>query len=398
MGELNVQVRLHGAVVEDRVLAVRDRLVVGDWPGAAIGFPGASIQVSRAGGHLRVLGRRLGEGESVHLELGDVGVTMTHTEPLEIRPRATPTIDHRFLGAAVLMVGIGTWIDAAESWIDRMPANKRPIASTVMRDVVEAARYTPSSEIRASRPFSPLESTKTSVPAGVGEGPKHRNDDHKTGVGYHRWYRNMIPADGSAFTANEQLEKNPNDAEARRVVARAAYHAGRFGLSAWHYRNILAQYPHDTSARLRLAWSARRQGLHGQELHQYQHILDEQPQNILALGGAATALTRLGRFSEARDTMDALQILAPTSAVTESSGAIIEGIHGEQERAIASLRRALDSREQLAPELQLELRQDIAVDPAFAAMRADWRLRSMLRRSLGAAAPRGWSAKTRPIR
>jgi tetratricopeptide (TPR) repeat protein len=212
-------------------------------------------------------------------------------------------------------------------------------------------------------------------------------------VGYYSWYKNMIPVDRMARKANVALEANPGDAEARRVVARAAYHAGRFELAGWHYQGILDEYPHDTAARLRLAWTARRQGLHRAELAMYQQILDAHPQHILALGGAATALARLGQFGEAHDTLDALQILAPTSPVAESSGAIIEAIRGEHVRAVASLRRALESRDQLDPELQLELRQDIAVDPAFAGMRADWKMRSMLRRVLGGAAPRGESAQ-----
>lgn len=399
MGELYIQVCLHDIVVEDRVLRVRERIVVGDWPGALVSFPGASIQVSRSGSHLSVLGERLQEGESTALDLGDVSVSLTHTVPAR-GPRASiPSVDHRFFCAALVMVAAGSWVDAAEHWIERIPDLDRWEARSAIRDVVHTVRSSGSREVVSSAQFAQREPTlRDTTRDAVGEGPRHISDDHVTGIGYSQWYKNMIPADGLAVEANFDLEADPADAEARRVVARAAYHAGLFELSAWHYRAILNEFPHDTAARLHLAWSIRRQGHHRAELALYQEILEVQPQHLLALGGAATALARLGKFDEAKDTMDALQILAPVSPISEASGAVIEAIRGNRDWAIASLRRAIEHQDQLDPELQLELRQDIAVDPAFSVLRADWKMRTMLRRVLGAAAPRGLSAQNRRTR
>jgi Flp pilus assembly protein TadD len=399
VGELHIQVCLHDIVVEDRVLRVRDPIVLGDWPGALVSFPGASIQVSRSGSHLSVLGERLKEGDSTGLKLGDVSVSLTHTVPARGTRPSVPSVDHRFFCAALVMVAVGSWVDAAEHWIERVPDIDGWEARSVIRDVIHAVRSTGAGEVVSSAQFAQRETTLSgATKEAVGEGPRHINDDHLTGIGYSRWYKNMIPADRLAVEANLDLEADPTDAEARRVVARAAYHAGRFELSAWHYQTILDDFPHDTSARLRLAWSARRQGHHRAELEMYQEILEIQPQHLLALGGAATALARLGDFDEAQDTMDALQILAPANPISETSGAVIEAIRGRHDWAIASLRRAIEHQEQLDPELQLELRQDIAVDPAFSVLRADWKMRTMLRRVLGAAAPRGLSAQNHRTR
>lgn len=394
MGELSIQVRLFDSVVEDRVLRVREPLIVGDWPGARVGFPGAAVQVSRSGQHLRVLGRRLDEGESVEMDLGGVGVTFTHTEKLTTTSPLRPGFDHRFLGAALVMVMIGGWLDAAEQWAQRIPNMEGRDTQNWIREVVEAAQGEPLKQSAASARVARIEkaSLENDLPA-VAEGPRHRNDDALTGIGYHQWYRNMVPADQVTLEANRALDADPTDAEARRIVARAAYHAGRFELASWHYRTILKDFPHDTAVRLRLAWSLRRQGKHQAELDLYQAILDAEPQHLLALGGAATALARMARYGESQDTLDALQILAPTSPITEGASATIAAIRGNHEWAIASLRRAVESREQLGPEIRIEQRQDIAVDPAFATLRSDWRLRTMLRRVLGGAAPRGFTAK-----
>ena len=63
-------------------------------------------------------------------------------------------------------------------------------------------------------------------------------------------------------------------------------------------------------------------------------------------------------------------------------------MQGREAEAIEALEDGFAARAQLSKELQIEMRRDIALDPAFKAMRSDWRLRAMLLRHLGAAAPR----------
>ena len=198
----------------------------------------------------------------------------------------------------------------------------------------------------------------------------------------------MVPVDARTLDADEHLLRDPSHTEARRLLARAAYHAGEFDLAEWHYTALLERVPNDTYAKSRLAWALRRQGNHQRELDIYQDILSEQPAHLLSLSGAAAALGRLGRLSAARDTFDALQILAPTSPLTELTSATLEAIQHRDGAALSSIERALVDQEQLDVEMQIEFRHDIAIDPVFARIRKTTKLRSMLRRHLGAAAPR----------
>jgi hypothetical protein len=70
------------------------------------------------------------------------------------------------------------------------------------------------------------------------------------------------------------------------------------------------------------------------------------------------------------------------------TAAFVEASSGQSVRAVTSLSRAVAAREALDKELQFELRRDMAIDPMFAGLRAERTLLGMLRRHLGAAAPR----------
>jgi tetratricopeptide (TPR) repeat protein len=189
--------------------------------------------------------------------------------------------------------------------------------------------------------------------------------------------------------ANRRLNLDPDDSEARRIVGRAAYNAGRFRLAAWHYGQLVERFPADHHARLRLAWAERRQGLHRNELDHYEVILNRYPGHALALSGKSMAAARLGRFVEAQALVEQLHVVAPTHPYTDVTSAVLEAVRGQDNDALRSIRRAVEGRDRLDEELQVELRRDIATDPAFLPLRNHWRLRAVLRRHFAAASPRG---------
>jgi hypothetical protein len=68
--------------------------------------------------------------------------------------------------------------------------------------------------------------------------------------------------------------------------------------------------------------------------------------------------------------------------------ALCASLQGREDEAIAHLEEAISRRGAMSDDLQIELRRDLALDPALAPLRADPRLRAMLSRQLGAASPR----------
>jgi len=389
MGSLSVEIRLFDQVIEHRVLPPANSILLGDSPDAKVVFPYPPFPVLKAGKHFRVLGAELAEGDDFTLEVGTFQVVMTHT-PAAWRQWGTQLeIDPRFFAVTLVMVLSGGWIDAADHWLGRQPwvtndwlATQRwyePNGNPKAEGAPEAAVVRVSTDLEANHPQRVRRA----------DGPQHLSDDRVTGVGYHRWFKQVVPKDPNAFQADIRLELDPDDIEARRIVGRAAYNQGRFSLASWHYQQILDRYPDDHHARLRLAWAERRQGHHQAEYGLYSEILTTLPAHVLALGGSSMAAARLGRFVEAQRLLEVLHVVAPTDPYTDLTSAVLESARGQDREALRSIRRTIERRDLFDEELQVELRRDIATDPSFAALRSHWRLRAVLRRHFAAASPRG---------
>ena len=129
--------------------------------------------------------------------------------------------------------------------------------------------------------------------------------------------------------------------------------------------------------------------MHTEEMNHYDQLLASNPDHTLALSGRAMAAARTGRFVEAQRLVERLHVIAPTHPYTDVTSAVLEASRGQDGEALRSLRRAVESRDRLDEELQVELRRDIATDPVFLPLRNQWRLRALLRRHYAAASPRG---------
>lgn len=389
MGDLSVTVRLNGQIVEEQVLRVNRVVRIGEGAGSAVSFPGADVAVVRMGDRLAVRGRSLEEGEEVHISLGPVEVAVEHTLRARLPHEWVGLWDGRFFAAALLVTAVGTWFDAAEMWLDRLPRDT-PVAVSQLHNLLSGGPSTALRQRAAAMHPTPdpaRGSAQAEAPA-MTDGPRHRPDESSESLGWWAWYRNEVPRDDQEIEALERLTQVPDDASARRLLARSAYDKDDYDLASWHFRWILQRYPGDRDARLRLARSERRRGNHRVEAEIYRALLDEDPDNLLALSGLATALARLNRLDEALVLLDELQAVAPMSPLTELTVARVEALQGHDKSAIEALDRAFASREQLSQELQLELRRDLALDPAFSSLRKDRRLRGLVHRHLGAAGPR----------
>jgi len=388
MGDLSVLVRLNGDVVDDRVVEVEHLVRIGESPNAVVPFPGADLAIVRIGGRLSVRGRVLEEGDELGLRLGPVYVHIEHTVRARMPPEWAGLWDRRFLAAALLVVAAGTWFDAAEAWLDRQPEGSA-LGVTVVREAlggVEAIEGgTRALAMPAARPADLLDVP----PLALADGPRHESDDHLTGMAWAAWYRQLVPPDDDQrYDAEDRFAVDPDDAWARRVLARAAYDGDDPDTACWHYGWLVERFPEDPSLRLRLARSEQRRGRHRAEIDQYEEILASDPGEKEALAGFAVALARLNRLDEAAAVLDRLQFSAPDSPVTELTVAQLSAMAGHDRRALLALEGAVGSRSALSDEGQLELRRTLALDPVFQTLRRDPRLRSLIYRHLGAAGVR----------
>ncbi len=386
MGDLGVSVLVHGNVVEDRVVPVRRMVRLGESDDAVVSFPGADLAVVRVGQSLALRGRALEEGEEMCLSLGPVEVRLLHT----VRGGAFPLewgafLDKRFLAAAIVATVSGTWFDTAQSWVEQHgPALGSSVVDTFL-DTMEGRGALEAKAVVAPEARGSDDANRAPDESRIAEGPRHESDDRLTGTGYYAWYRGAVmadPAHGSWATLDR------TDVAARRRLARVAYDRDDWDAAAWHYRWLVEHVPDDRTAKLHLAWAERRRGHHDVEVALYKQILAADPNDALAEAGLALALARLGRMGEAKEMVDDLQVVAPMDPYTDVTMAMVAAVQGHDEDALAALDKALGARVQLSDELQVELRRDLALDPVLSSLRKDRRMSAILRKHLGAGAPR----------
>jgi Flp pilus assembly protein TadD len=387
MGDLAVRVCMGDYVVEDRVLRVRGLTRIGDCAGAQVVFPGTTLGIVRSGKNYRLRGHTLEEGERWRIGLGNIDVFLDNVPRFRTRTSMRSMVDLRFFATAIVVVAIGSWMDSVEMWIDRQPVEHAMHGGDSLKRLMLRVQETAAQRRTAAvTPRSDGTSTPARVQA-IADGPRHTPDDAISRTAYFRWYRRIVPNDSLAHDAGDRLVVDPSDASARRIIALAAYNADRFDTAAWHYQILLDGDPMDRGLLMRMAMAERRRGHHRNEIGLYRRILNRSGDDPAALRGLATALARMGRLDAAAEVLDHVEVAAPRDPYTDLTAATIAAIDGRNQDAIQALDRAVATRAQLRPEMQIELRRDIALDPAFASLRKDKRLRAVLRRHLSAAAP-----------
>jgi tetratricopeptide (TPR) repeat protein len=401
MGDLAVSVSLHGAPVADDLLRVRHIVRIGESPSAAVSFPGADIAVVRVGRDLAVRGRRLAEGQGIGVSLGPVRVWLEHTQRA---PRSRPLHEHldlRFLATALLVTVSGLWCETFGAALEARSGHgyvSQRVAELQLRGLLPSVSGPERAGAAGGRTAAVSSSGEDGGPDLPGralrEGPEASSDDLRSGVAYYAWYRGVVPDDdGTVALAQERLARSPADQGARDILARSAYEADRFEIAAAHFRWLLDRGDSgfaggEQDLLLRLARTERRLGRHAEEAELYQRILERDPADPWALSGQATVMARLGRFDEAASLLAQARAAAPELVYLGVHAAVIAAEQGLEQRTLELLEGVVERREELAPEHQVELRRDIALDPAFARLRTSDRLRVMLARHLGAAAPR----------
>ncbi len=397
MGDLAVSVSLHGSPVADAVIRVRHAVRIGEAPQAVVPFPGADIAIVRTGPDLAVRGRRLAEGQGIGVSLGPVRVWLEHTQRARVPHPWREHLDLRFLATALLVTVSGLWIETLDAALHARGADgfvSRQVAELQLRGVFPTFEdpSLPGAAGRTAAVRSTVEGSPSDHSDTLREGPEATSDDGRTGVAYYAWYRSVVPEDDISVLARDRLARSPSDHGAHDLLARSAYAADRFELAAAHFRWLVDRDALGLGSEQELLWrlarTERRLGRHSSEAELYERILELDSTDPWALGGKATVMARLGRFDEASDLLSQARVAAPGQVYLDVYDAVVAAEMGLEHRAVDLLEGVVEQREQLAPEYQVELRRDVALDPAFAPVRSSDRLRVMLARHLGAAAPR----------
>ena len=114
--------------------------------------------------------------------------------------------------------------------------------------------------------------------------------------------------------------------------------------------------------------------------------LELSPLDDHVLNNLAVCLAHQGRFDEALEIMEQLEILTPNDAYADLHRAKIYSAMGRKERAYKFLKLALDGSRGLDTMHHIEFRQDIRLDPAFDALRGEARWSKLLEAAYGSGA------------
>ena len=387
MGELQVTIRYNGFVVNHQVVRVRDVVRIGDSADAKVSFPGASVAVHRVGDALDIRGRRLLRGERTGFSLGQVKVELEHLRPLRVpRPRNSP-LDLRFLLLALGVTTAGMWADRLQATLLAPPKGQVALWVESASDLLPTARARERREqVAAVRP-SPEESL-LSTPVAAAEGRAATNDDRVTGIAYYRWYRSIVPSTLEAELARIRLAQDPENHGHKSRVARGAYDNDDFAQALAHYQGLLESDPGNTRWLWGRSQAEKRLGFHTRELESYRLILETDPDNAGAWASGAVTLGRMGDFDAAEDWLSrALEHGRGEPYLNLYEGMLL-ALQGEDQQALAAIEDTVRQRNALSVGHQIELRRDLAIDPAFSSLRGGTELRSLLWRHYAAAAPR----------
>ena len=380
MAKLHVIVSYHGQVVEDRVVKIQDPVRLGERPDAVVAFPGADIVVTQVDGDICWRGRRLREGDTASLALGDFVVDVEHIWPERMSySQAFSGLDLRFVLVLLGVTVTGMWVDTFNRVTRDSHRGEFLTQIGDFRDSYpEDAPWTQQAERSAAVQSVEAEEVFLVNPD-VWDGPRAKSDDERTGVAFYEWYRRSVPIPYVAVRSVGSTGLSTADHEA---LAMAAYAADNYEASLSHFQWLEAHHPEQGNWIEGVAASQKRLGMHQLELRSYQRILGINPDHMVAMGNRAVSLARLGRLGEAEAALDQLKTRYPYQSFSYHCEALVFGVQGMELEALGALERLFTEYSTLPLKLQEEIRRDLALDPAFSTLRADPRLRELLAEGL----------------
>ena len=267
---------------------------------------------------------------------------------------------------------------------------------------VEAPAATPG---EADHPTAQEPTPDPDIVAAAEGGKDDEGDDESVAVhvtegwGLTDWY-DTVDARKDAEEIRENLELarqilkiDPDNPAGLIIRAYYEYLAFDWDAAERTYQHFTKLYPDDPAGWNNLALVYKRKGDYVQEEKLYQIALGLDPQDDHALMNLAVCLAHQGRFDEALQIMDQLEKLIPDDPYADLHRAKIYAAMGKEDRSYRFLQKSLSGMRKLDTLHNIEFRQDIRVDPAFATMREEERFKALLDRYYGTKGGGGWWRK-----
>lgn len=189
--------------------------------------------------------------------------------------------------------------------------------------------------------------------------------------------------------AQKRLRIDPDDPGAMSTLAYYEFLAEDYAGAEKTYDRLIAMFPGDSAAYNNKALIYKRKGDYTREEGLYRLALALDPGDTTALNNLAVNLAHQGRFDEALHIMQGLETTLPDDPYSDLHRAKIFAAMGKDADALAAMEKALSGAARLDLLHQIEFRQDIRVDPAFAHLREDARFRDLLTKWYGNDSPLG---------
>ena len=374
MARLHCILSLHGQVIEERVILIRDPVRIGEHPDAVVGFPGADVLISCVDGDICWRGRRLREGDRAALEVGNLLVEVEHLWPERIRySRPFGGVDFAF---GLLLLGVmvtGLWVDTFNRVTEVNTRGHYLAEIGEYREEFSKKRAWLADPTRSSAVQATESEESNEKP--VWDGPQSGSDDYRTGFSYYSWYRAAI--DVPAVTARD-LRQGGLTLVDHASLAESAYAADNYVAALAHFHWLVENSPGDTRWLEGIAGVQNRLGMHRLALANWDRLLMVEPHNILALAKRPVTLARLGQLDAAGDALGDLHEIHPNHPYSDQATALVNAIQGLELEALGALWSVMEEYGALPIKMRAEIRRDIALDPAFSILRADPRLRQLL--------------------
>ncbi len=132
MTHISVIVRFLGAVVEERVVRLRDGMRIGDAVGAVVSFPHISLVICHDSLGWTVSGHRMVPGRHLVLSYGDFEVALEGVTELPARRSADHSPDIRLLVATLALMLSAAWLDTMGRVLDHNPELARGIQALLV--------------------------------------------------------------------------------------------------------------------------------------------------------------------------------------------------------------------------------------------------------------------------